>query len=1315
MAAKQRGKIRIRNPVGIIVKPNNIEEALTILAKKRAGGAINFRGVGFQILYASYLILRDLNAKDQTISIKLEGLEDIDVYINGQQQYIQVKTSQNSIDAGTLWDLKVLQNFMEVSKVNPFSNFRITHNSTVSRGKAGEIGSSNISDEAIYFWSDKFGSIGETISYNELKEFLQKISIEKVSENFLTGEINKLLFEKFNINLGTELQYSKAIFYSVFEWSKNRKTINYEDLSKLFQSVKDSFSKFPINPAIQNSWITPVSYDISTENTISGFYDGKAARPEDIARGLPVRRSLWEKEAERSVQEFDAIVIKSSSGQGKSTLAWQVGLLMTAKNYTVYQLNFCTSYNHATAVSDFLNTRLTIGQSPIVILDGLSKSILAWAELAEMLKDKPVKLIITTREEDWIRYGGDNSRVSLKVIDISLSIQEAANIYAELKKNNKVHPSISAWQPAWEKVKEKELLIEYIFLLTQGQMIEERLGYQISNLAKEQNGNAKLEILRLIALADVLNIRIQSKGLTEHISNNIRFEIDRNEIYRQLEKEYYLRFELKYVEGLHPVRSQHLLKILHSHVDIQESLLTLLKIIDEDYIYDYFISAPFLFDSKNSEYYRVAATIVAGKTLAEIVFAIDGLMHLEPYKYWRENGKIFEEVFENGGFELFVYDAIPFNKLNTLQSLSETLKDESGSNIRYLLEQLTKLTKYSINDSALFQFVKYLQADLNNKGKFEAVEGVSFLFKWFKRVGVSFPNIVQINEGELIPYLETKTIGEASELFHFYSISNPEKYKQFITGHRDTVIAWIKRKTNTLSIYEQGDDIHINYLLDNDADKANELSVYRINIVHAFFPFFKHYCTSAIILPFPNEEIYKAVLQNAHKQMPVENLFDDFDVHINQIWAKTILSQYAASSSYEWQRQHLQMREKSVELVKKCTRLFEAHLERDLSKIRTLTTNVFSLATDFFKLDKTLKKYPSNGKKYFDEVPFRNEQKAISEWLSSFRNFVNQMAGLINPQKDNDRHLPVINLKSAVYRLSAMQEAYEKITEGSYKYFPTTDLANTESTWFARLSQTVQFYVNTVQTNSSETIVVASKSVVAWYDTEEKRKLTELYSIISTFEQESPFIFYLPTKIIEEENLNYAVIGVWGCDIKNEENLWDLSVGLRDLVTTNIHFFTFVLVDDDKQVTGAFRVNDHYFEKLKKIVELNLVEEDDFSSFLPIFPNTSTLSVLEGITLKTVPNSPELEVFFRMLMTIWKLSEYRNRLNQEVSIEKKWLQEIEEEYRNIIMQEYFIVYNEKSHDIKPNKKTVEQFLNKEIKLKKDEIVQFMLDRSLATG
>ena len=87
-----------------------------------------------------------------------------------------------------------------------------------------------------------------------------------------------------------------------------------------------------------------------------------------------------------------------------------------------------------------------------------------------------------------------------------------------------------------------------------------------------------------------------------------------------------------------------------------------------------------------------------------------------------------------------------------------------------------------------------------------------------QRVGVSFPNIVEINEDELLSYLENKTLGNllSCSIFIAFLIL---KYKSSLLRHRDFVIAWIKEKTNTLSVYEEGDDIYINYLLDNDADK----------------------------------------------------------------------------------------------------------------------------------------------------------------------------------------------------------------------------------------------------------------------------------------------------------------------------------------------------------------------------------------------------------------------------------------------------------------------------------------------------------------
>lgn len=1283
-----------------------IESHLKALAEKRIGGSVTFTGIGFQVLYAVDLILRNLHDVHTGCTITLEGLEDIDMTTAVGTELIQVKTSKNTIDAGKFWELNVLQNFWEVNKVTKGTKFKLIHNTKFASGNMVSIGSTSISEAALNFWTAKISSLGVPVSQSDVADFLSRICVEDFSEAELLADIRKQLFAKFEVNIGTELQFLKALFFNVFEWSKRRQTLSPTELKHLMQSVKDSFSRFPANPAIQNNWIVPVAFEISQHQTVSGYYDGKAARPEDIARGLPVQRPEWEVEIGARLKEYDVIVIKSSSGQGKSTLAWQTCFSAVKDGCTIYHLRSCTSHNEASAIADFIKSRLVIGEQPIVIIDGLQRSVAVWTEFAEQIREHPVKLMITTREEDWVRYGGDESKVSIKTIDIRLSVHEAAVIFQELKKNNKLHHSITNWQPAWEKVKDKGLLIEYVFLLTQGQMIDERIAHQIQRLSKEQDGSAKLEVLRLVATADVLNIRLRNNSLTRYIQGKLR-AVDKNEVYRQLEKEYYLKFEGKYVEGLHPVRSQHLVNVLHSHCAIEESLLAVLEVVDEDYIYDYFISAPFL--SSDKEFYSTAATVTAQKPLAEIVYAIDGLMHFEPYRYWKENQEVFDRVFTRGGLELFVYDAIPYNRRNTIVGLSQSVGSELNSDLQYLSSQLSLLTTYNSEHSILFRFVKDLQKAIP-KGEIENYEGIAFLFKWFKRVGVAFPKIVEIDEAKLLSGLETQSISESSEIFHFYSILDPDRYKVFASKHHNTIVGWIKKRTNTLSIFEEGDNIKIEYLLDENADKANELSMYRINIIHAFFPFYKSYCTSAIVIPFPNEEVYKAVLQNAHKHIPAENLFDDFDVHINQIWAKTILGQYAASSSYDWQNQHLHLREKALDIAKKITWLFETHLEKKQAKIKSQANSVASLANEVLCLEKVLRKYPSGSRKYFESAAFTKEQVAFSKWLSSFRNFLNQMGGLVVPKKDHDRHLPVVNLESAVHHLSAMQDAFAKIAEGSHAYFATSDLGKDESTWYPRLLETVRYYVEQAKNGFAKNVVVAAKSVAAWVDAERKREIGELQEVVQAAGVELHCVFHMPTRIRQEEHLKYVTIGVWGVDIQND--LWELSVSLKDLTMTKIDFFALVFVDDDRKVTGAIRFNRDYFERVKKAIDFNEFEEGATFVPIPIFPNEEILNELDGISLRTVPNNQKLEAYFKMMISVWKLSEYRQRLNRFVPVELSWLQEIEEEQGKIISRKIHSVYGNQDFGILPDRATVERFLKEESPFGTDQIVQFMIEASL---
>lgn len=61
---------------------------------------------------------------------------------------------------------------------------------------------------------------------------------------------------------------------------------------------------------------------------------------------------------------------------------------------------------------------------------------------------------------------------------------------------------------AWHKIAERQLLIEYVYLLTHGEMLSERISSQISEIGRSPSGGAKCEILRKVCFADVCGIKL---------------------------------------------------------------------------------------------------------------------------------------------------------------------------------------------------------------------------------------------------------------------------------------------------------------------------------------------------------------------------------------------------------------------------------------------------------------------------------------------------------------------------------------------------------------------------------------------------------------------------------------------------------------------------------------------------------------------------------------------------------------------------------------------------------------------------------------
>lgn len=1231
-----------------------IPEILNNLLKRRNGGAVNIRGIQYQTLYACSVILDKLSCKEHDYSIRLEGIEDLDFISNkiicSDNLYIQLKSSDNSMNAGNFWNLGILQNFLKVYLIDHTSKFKLVYNMKISDGQLKNLISHKMDNRSLFFWKEKLTK--HTDAVFDVPSFLSSISYEQQSIHELSSVSTKLLFEKWNINKGTEMQFFKSLFFHVLDWSKNRNTVTHFDIVKLFLEIKDGHSKATTNSAVTNNYINEVDFTNKGENSFD-YFEGKAAQPYHIAAGLPARRKNWEKTISDSLSDSDVTIIRSSSGQGKSTLAWQIGLNFS---YTcsIYQLNVCRNWEEANSIADFLDTRLYIGQEPIVIIDGLNSLTEKWGLVIEKVSHKGIRFLVTARQEDWFRYGGDMSRIKVNIVDINLSIDEAKSIFEQFEKTQKLHEGIIAWQPAYEQVRENGLLIEYTFLLTRGEMIRDRLASQLKTLNEIPGSIAKFEILRLVALANCLNLQVSTKALLKHIADTVGFDKDRGETLAELENEYFLSFDRNYIEGLHPVRSTHLTELLHKVVPESETLLNLYRIVDPGQKADFFANAIVILKTEDKyNFYKAVADELKDRTAPEMVQALDGISHAEPLRYWLDNRQTFDEVFNNGGLDLFVLHTIPSIELNTLQDLKVQF-GEHFPKIDFLLEKLQNLPRYSLKDSDINFFAFELFKGIRNRNqKITSFSGLSNLTRWYNRLGFKLDFLVDFDE-KLLKVENTTNIEDALEIYQYFKMTNPVQFKAYLEKNKKNILSYLKIKTESVSV-DEGDEnnLEISFIVKpEEVLKPHEQSITRIETAYALLPYYDRYDTEGLILPFPSDQIVSVVKSDATKRLKPEILIDEEAVRYNRIWSETILANYHTTSAFEWQDQIISIRKLALEWSKKICKFIEAVIEGD-QRQQQIIPGALQIVSDAISERIHLKKsYPKFGRNMLRRENKPIDEKAVNEWITALDNANNKLLSFFLPKELTDRNFAFVQLKSVIYKLRKMQVAYQKIEILSVAYFETRSLIADEDKWSSYLIRATSYFC------ANDPITRYQKkgkdSIDQWYYQNEKSKIKELAAILLDAELYLGHEILVPKKIEEKEAVTYTTFAIIDFDFLQEDALRIICEALYPLADFPSHFFTLLNVQGNK-VIGGLRFQKTFFEIIKEGYSGG--EMAELQDYLPI-PVISTeniediLPTIEGLDL--TPTNSTMKAKADIIVKIWELSKYTAGLNTKNQIESLW-------------------------------------------------------------
>lgn len=1247
------------------IKP--VRTTIVELEESRTGGQIALSGFSYQFLYSCYLILSESN---ENTTFHLEGLEDIDHYscevTSETSIHIQLKFSTIKQDASFLKD--VLKNFLEAYLIDNNHNFKLVFDFTVAKGNLSKLFDNCLDESSIKYWEKIVQDIkAENAQWNwtgfSFDCFIKKLSFEKQEKNELSEKIEKLLIEQYDITTGNISLFANGIKICCLEKMELSETINQHELNTIIQSIKDDISKGIQNPA--HNWIKKLDFNISNFANDQSYFEGKKATPQDIAMQLPIRREHTEKEIEESIQSNRVTVIKASSGQGKTTMAFQVAFNLRSE-YTIYQLMWCNDAKELNNIIQYFKSRVKLGEKPLIVIDNLDSQLSEWNRFAQLLQEEVsyhYKLLLTTREDDWYNYSGNLSNVrSLKIVKLSLNEQEAKLIFEVLQKAKKLHQSITDWRSSWAKVSDKKLLIEFVYLLTHGEMISERIAHQIYQINNTDTGRIKCEILRKVCLADICGIKISvSKliGSLLEVTNR-----DYGDLLKSVENEFLIRIDsaAKYVEGLHPVRSQHIVDYLHEFSEISDTALQVVKITDVIYMPKLFSKLPELIVSKKDFYSKIVELLWDEDDLSPYVLALKGLLSGSVMQYYVQNQGAFDEANDHGGLFVLSTELNPFTKfeefnysLHTLDELKKITPDNVS--IQSFCDLRDSVPKIALTETDIYYFCEALFDNLKNKKFNEISNDISSyatIAYWLLNINLEFNLSNNISLKEIWATVDECTIEVISSIMYTCFCGNRDNYTTFVNANLSTIMIYLKRSTESLKLFisEDGKEIHVEYLLlPSNIKNGKEESVSRIKMICKTLPIFETYCADSIMPAIEFQSGYE-IPDDAHKAIPIRNIIIMFHGEFASLWDKTIMSNYECDSIYEWIKHWFYIRKNITNLSEKCVTIMNKLLE--IKKLGNLSVEIEALQTQINKELIREFRYPNQDRPFDEKAVIPEGINEIKiDYFGGIQNFSNQLFNFLHRDLEQSR-LALFNLTTAYGALQRMQQYFRDIVDEQLVLQDEhNELCMIEERGLLSLLITSQYYQEHLPDK-----YYSKYATKSWYDKKHKQTMLDSKTALSGLSED--FFITYPEKYYNDGVLRFYPIIADNLDMTNPVMIVNFLYLCNPFASLDYNYLVVAYKNkQNKIMPRGLKIPNQFLKELK--VAIDTEDEELMQKLSPTFPEEIAQQFLDCFEQKFelfIPICTGYEGLDTIFELLWAFSRAQKELTAES--DSNYLQIIEE-------------------------------------------------------
>jgi hypothetical protein len=1030
------------------------------LIKQRFGGAVNIRGIRYQILYSVYRAF-DLYSEDsKTQSLKLEGVEDVDVRLDLGDQYVQVKTADNPWGWGQLKD--PIKGFLQAYRLTPDSNFVLAVNFQLRHDIARLAQRKNLPNRERAAIERKFVNLCKQVdgTIAEAQGLIDGLEIVSLTEEEIRNSLELAVTEAFGLGSEAVVIYIQALVAQFLEWARDRKTITRTDLDKVKVEIGEAFSRESEFQAYGRSLITRIEWTYEDKNATDFFEKG--TRSGHIVAGLDVGRPKWLTRIGKALDSSSICILRSSSGQGKSTLMYRFAYDNWSRNHT-FILRAAASASDAEQVCDYLRNRARLGLPTLLLIDDAGWNIRYWSRVAQECSALGINVLVTARHEDWHRFAREGL-TNFEILEPELDLEEAKEIFRVFRTHERLHSSVDSAEWAYEKVGEPHLLIEYVYLLTHGRMLEDRLRDQVKQFNVQREDPAKIELLRRATLAHALGAPLELNQLMRGIS----FRDDPQDNLRALSDEY-LTLDKSLLNGLHWVRSDHLARILHEgYPDMASTALTVLESVPESYVPLFVSNAIRRVELDTDVFLDGLGEKVKLVGMGFLLAVLDGIFDAGEQHFFEANKALFDEAFEEfgpSGPSFLTWNFIPTAKLDIVGTFAEIL-GKNGEKLRRLAARVDASPK-GLSHCAKFlcRVAASVPSDLLRKG----FSNTGKLLDWCALCEASLPMWPDVagdllNSSAVFDLTLEKFCDFTQGVFRY----DEGAYLRWFSANSADIIGYLKLQTDSIDIRIEDKNLSVEFIVRTcGSDLGNDMAVSRLTYLHAAIPFCEKYRAHGDwITAFGLTPTW----HNTDKDFSKEHLYFKSDTEKNAVWRRIVQNRYIPDSYYRFEEDWYALRLRALNFVRDLSSAIEGvtsgRKRRDLS----------SLADDaIMRLDHSLRfiRHPSGedfetiGKSISQPLQkLLQSNSAPNGWAASFLNFFVQICQYINSRDaftgkmdEQPGRLAVYNFNEAHSKLEGMYAVFSQFFLEAPDYFGASDLNESEMKAYAVLADLLEGWI----------------------------------------------------------------------------------------------------------------------------------------------------------------------------------------------------------------------------------------------------------------